>query len=154
MRLRRDRPAPSGTRRPTSPSPPTAAAVQWPQMMANAETATAAPDRLSELVGRLQRHEGFDQVVAALRAGDPATLDGVWGSSCALAAAALADQAPGPVIVVCPRSDDVDDLIDDLGLFCPITPKVGEKKGISPICAGHPSGRSGKLDLSPFLRGL
>ena len=26
------------------------------------------------------------------------------------------------------------------------------KKGIGPICAKHPSGRSGKLDLSPFSR--
>jgi D-aminoacyl-tRNA deacylase len=28
----------------------------------------------------------------------------------------------------------------------------GEKMGISPICAKHPQGRSGKLDLSPFSR--
>ncbi len=31
-------------------------------------------------------------------------------------------------------------------------PTAGVKKGTGPICAKHPSGRSGKLDLSPFSR--
>ena len=91
--------------------------------MANAEAATVAPDQLSELAGRLQRDEGFDRLVAALKAGDPATLDGVYGSACALAGAALVDHAVGPLVVVCPKLDDVDDFIDDLGLFCPMTPE-------------------------------
>ena len=39
--------------------------------------------------------EGFAEVVASLKAGHAATLDGVWGSSCALAAAALAAPRPG-----------------------------------------------------------
>ena len=50
--------------------------------MANAEAVTTASDRVVELVGRLQRQEGFDEVVAALKAGHAATLDGVWASSC------------------------------------------------------------------------
>jgi len=61
--------------------------------------------------------EGFAEVVASLIAGHAATLDGVWGSSCALAAAALAAHAPGPLVVVCPRAEEVDGLIEDLGLF-------------------------------------
>ena len=32
------------------------------------------------------------------------------------------------------------------------TPASRVKKGTGPICAQHPSGRSGKLDLSPFSR--
>jgi transcription-repair coupling factor (superfamily II helicase) len=91
--------------------------------MANAESTTVAPDRLSELAERLERHEGFDQVLASLQAGHAATLDGVWGSSCALVAAVLAGHARGPLVVVCPHLDDVDDLIDDLGLFSPLTPE-------------------------------
>ena len=53
--------------------------------MANAETVAAASGRLLELVGRLERHEGFAEVVESLGQGHAATLDGVWGSSCALA---------------------------------------------------------------------
>ena len=85
--------------------------------MADAVAAITASDRLLELAGRLERQEGFAEVVASLKAGHAATFDGVWGSSCALAAAALAAHAPGPLVVVCPRADDVDALVDDLGLF-------------------------------------
>ena len=55
------------------------------------------------------RQEGFVEVVASLQAGHAATLDGVWGSSCALVAAALVAHAPGPLVVVCANVDDVDD---------------------------------------------
>lgn len=91
--------------------------------MAHAELATSASDRLLELVGRLERQEGFDPVVAGLLAGQAATLDGVWGSSCALVAASLARHAPGPLVVVCPHPDDVDRLIDDFALFSRLTPE-------------------------------
>jgi len=92
-------------------------------MMAHAETATDASDRLLELVGRLERHDGFAEVIAGLKAGQAGTLEGVWGSSCALVAAALAGHAGGPVVVVCPHIDEVDDLVDDLGLFTRLTPE-------------------------------
>ncbi len=35
-------------------------------------------------------------------------------------------------------------------LMRPVAPKKAPKKGSGPICAKHPSGRSGKLDLTPF----
>ena len=76
--------------------------------------------RLMYLAGRLERHAGFAEVVASLQAGHAATLDGVWGSSCALAAATLARHAPSTLVVLCPHGDDVDDLIDDLPLFSEI----------------------------------
>jgi transcription-repair coupling factor (superfamily II helicase) len=76
-----------------------------------------APGRLAELAGLLQQQEGFAEVVASLHAGHAATLDGVWGSSCALVTAALLRHSPGAVVVVCPHGDEVDDLIDDLALF-------------------------------------
>ena len=90
--------------------------------MANAVAATTASDRLLELAGCLQQQEGFAEVVESLNLGHAATLDGVWGSSCALAAAALATHARAPLVVVCPQIDDVDDLIDDLSLFTRLTP--------------------------------
>ncbi len=91
--------------------------------MANAATATITSDRLFELVGRLERQEGFAEVVRSLRLGQAATLDGVWGSSCALAAAVLAAEAPASLVVVCPQVDDVDEMVDDLTLFTRLTPE-------------------------------
>jgi len=91
--------------------------------MANAETAASASDRLLELVGCLERQEGFAEVVESLRAGHAATLDGVWGSSCALVAAALAAHAPATLVVVCPQVDRVDELIDDMALFSRVEPE-------------------------------
>ena len=88
-----------------------------------AQAATSMPERLKDLVGRLERQEGFAEVVAAMQAGNAAALDGVWGSSCALATAALVRHAPGPLVVVCPHVDDVDELADDLALFSPVTPE-------------------------------
>lgn len=85
---------------------------------------TSAPERLLELPGRLLAHQGFSEVVASLLAGHGATLDGVWGSSCALVAAALASQAPGPLVVVCPHQHDVDVFRDDLSLFSSLRPET------------------------------
>ena len=75
------------------------------------------------MVERLKRQEGFNEVVDSLMAGHAATLDGVWGSSCALAAAALAIDTPGTLLIVTPGQDDVDTLADDLTLFSPLTPE-------------------------------
>jgi len=93
-------------------------------MMAPTETVTGPSEQLLTLPGRLQQHEGFCEVVASLRSGDAATLDGAWGSGCALAAAALSEHAPGPLVVVCPRVDDVDEVSDDLRLFTGRAPEV------------------------------
>ena len=90
-----------------------------------AHVAEVAPDSLRpfDLVDRLERQEGFSEIVAELRAGHAATLDGVWGSSCALAAATLAGHASGPLVVVLPHQDNIDETVDDLALFTPLTPE-------------------------------
>ncbi|HEV3005428.1 MAG TPA: hypothetical protein VGX78_13260, partial [Pirellulales bacterium] len=81
-----------------------------------------APDRLLELVPRLEAAQGFAEVVASLKAGHGATLDGVRGSSCALVAATLARHAPGPLVVVCPQPAEIDDFCDELALFTDLSP--------------------------------
>jgi transcription-repair coupling factor (superfamily II helicase) len=91
--------------------------------MTDAEGAVTAADRLLELAGRLERQEGFAEVVESLAGGHAATLDGVWGSSCALAAAALAAHVPDTLVVVCPTVEQADELIDDLALFTRIVPE-------------------------------
>src|SRR5437762_11420069 len=87
-------------------------------MTTEAHTAVNAAGRLRDLPGGLeQAHTGFAAVVASLQAGHGATLDGVWGSSCALVAAALTEHNAAPLVVVLPRTTDVDDFCDDLSMF-------------------------------------
>ncbi len=80
-----------------------------------------ASARLGELIGRLDCHEGFREVVASLDAGHAATLDGVWGAACSLIAARLIGHAPATLLLVCPELSDVDRLVDDLALFTSVT---------------------------------
>ena len=105
--------------------------------MADAEAVAAAPDRLLELVGRLERQAGFAEIVESLIEGRAATLDGVWGSSCALVAAALAGSCPAALVVVCPRIDQVDELIDDLALFTRLRPESLPGVGIGGSSVGR-----------------
>ncbi|HZZ71569.1 MAG TPA: transcription-repair coupling factor [Pirellulales bacterium] len=111
-------------------------------MTTEAQTAEIAAGRLRDLPGGLEHTQaGFAAVVASLRAGEGATLDGVWGSSCALVAAALAAAMPAamptakvsaassptrtaPLVVVLPRTTDVDDFNDDLSLFTTLRVEV------------------------------
>src|SRR5258708_35906210 len=85
--------------------------------MTASQTETEISGRLLELAGALYDEPGFAEVVASLKSGHGATLSGIWGSSCALAAAALDAEAPEALIVVCPRPADVDSLSADLALF-------------------------------------
>ncbi len=91
--------------------------------MADAERAASASDRLMQLAGCLRSEAGFAEVVQSLVEGHAATLDGVWGSSCALVAAALADRVPASLVVVCPQVEQVDELIEDLALFTRLKPE-------------------------------
>ncbi|MGH7137224.1 MAG: hypothetical protein ACREHD_15890, partial [Pirellulales bacterium] len=91
--------------------------------MATAEEVTTATERLWQLADRLEHTAGFAEVVASLQAGHGATLDGVWGSSCALVAATLARHSPGPLVIVCPQPADIDDFCDDLALFTEARPE-------------------------------
>ena len=89
--------------------------------MSNTEATLPASERLLELHRCLESRTGFDQVLAALDSGGQATVDGVWGSSCALLAAALTQHAPGPLLVVVAKPSRLDDLSDDLSLFTQVS---------------------------------
>jgi transcription-repair coupling factor (superfamily II helicase) len=77
----------------------------------------AAALQLRELAAHLNLHRGFADVVASLEAGHGGTLGGVWGSSRALVAAALARSCPGPLVVVAPHPGEIDAIARDLALF-------------------------------------
>ncbi len=97
-------------------------AVGGLQFRSHARTGDEAEhaQRLSLLRQSLLKDSGFADVVEAVRTGQAATLDGVWGSACALVAAALQERSqPAPVVVVTAKSNEIDDLVDALRLFSP-----------------------------------
>jgi transcription-repair coupling factor (superfamily II helicase) len=81
-----------------------------------------APATLADLPALLRDAEGFPGVVAALRAGRAGTIDGAWGSSAALAAAALASEAPTTILVVLAHPGDAEPWISDLFSFTAVRP--------------------------------
>ncbi len=83
-----------------------------------------APAPLRELASRLAELPGYRPLLTALTAGQGATLEGVWGSLCALAAASLLPHNPAPLVVVWPHADDLDSFCDDLRLFSSVEPEV------------------------------
>lgn len=85
------------------------------------ETITA-PAGLASLTDLLARAEGFASVLAALEHNRSATVDGAWGSSAALAAAAVARAAVVPVLVVIAHPGDLDAWAADLHSFAGVEP--------------------------------
>lgn len=81
------------------------------------QVAVSAMERLRQLCQCLERRADFDAAVGTLQEGGRATFEGVWGSSCALLTATLSQHATGPLIVVCPQLNDVDDFCEDVQLF-------------------------------------
>lgn len=69
---------------------------------------------LAELV---RAHEGYKEVVAALRDRRAATVEGAWGSAAALIAAAFARENPPGLVVVLPHIPDIDYFVRDLASF-------------------------------------
>jgi transcription-repair coupling factor (superfamily II helicase) len=78
---------------------------------------TAVLARLQDLTTVLQQAEGFATVLAALGQGRSATIDGAWGSSAAVAVAALATQTPRTLLVVIAHPRDLDGWTGDLTSF-------------------------------------
>src|SRR5262245_50323621 len=107
----------------------------------------AAGDPLTDLPRRLQTAEGWGLLRAAVRRGESGTIDGAWGSSAAVAVAALSADAPSPVLVVLPAVADLDPWADDLASFTGTRPVLfpafdtwpppAAKGRISPELAGR-----------------
>ncbi len=89
-------------------------------------TAPVQPEvqNLHDLVPRLHQADSFAEVLAALKNGDSGAIDGAWGSSCALSAAALGAEAAPTLLVVLPRMNDVDEFAGDLAGFLGETPLI------------------------------
>src|SRR5262245_28838543 len=72
-----------------------------------------AQEGLHDLPKLLQSAEGFAALVEALRGGRAATIDGAWGSSAALAAAALGEHVPRTLLIVLAHPGDIDGWTED-----------------------------------------
>jgi transcription-repair coupling factor (superfamily II helicase) len=79
---------------------------------------------LKDLTRVIQRALGFPEMIAALRNGRSATVDGAWGSASGLAAAAIGLHAPSTLVVVLAHVGDVDDFREDVGNFAGVVPEV------------------------------
>ena len=73
--------------------------------------------QLTDLPARILAQPGMADVIARLRAGQDATIDGAWGSSSALTAVTLCQQAPSSLIVVLPHEKDLDAFTSDATSF-------------------------------------
>ena len=83
-----------------------------------------AASELKDLTRRIQTASGFPEVIAALKNGRAATIDGAWGSASGLVSAALALHAPTTLVIVLAHVGDVDDYRDDVAVFSGIKPEV------------------------------
>src|SRR3954463_5047442 len=81
------------------------------------ETSKPAAEGLKGLTTRVQRAEGFPEILAALKVGRSATVDGAWGSAGPLAVVAIGLHAPSPLLVVLAPVGALDDFRDDVAPF-------------------------------------
>ncbi len=79
---------------------------------------------LKDLTRVIQRAPGFGEVVAALKNGHGATINGAWGSAAPLSAAAIGLHASPSVLIVLAHVGDVDDFRDDVATFAGTNPEV------------------------------
>src|SRR5260370_1678696 len=114
-------------------------------MIAMESPSSSTLQRLAELPRILQASEGFDAVMEALRAGRSGTIDGAWGSSQALAVAALGTQAPATVLVVIAHPGDLGAWSDELFGF------VQDRPNVFPIDEAY-AGGSRRLDQAAGQR--
>ncbi len=85
---------------------------------------TVEVQSLADLTARIVQQPAMAEVMAALARGESGTIDGAWGSSCALAAGALAKYTPTTLLIVLPRVQDVDDFAADLAWYVDEPPVV------------------------------
>ncbi|MBA4188912.1 MAG: transcription-repair coupling factor [Planctomycetaceae bacterium] len=96
---------------------------------------------LRALTALLPSNDGWAGLRAALLAGNSGTIDGAWGSSAALATAALVADVPGTLLVVVANPADLSPWVEDLTSFSDIRPAVFEAWETWPVTSNK-----GKLD--------
>ncbi|MEW4452756.1 transcription-repair coupling factor [Bremerella sp. JC817] len=72
---------------------------------------------LKSLPQSFEQNESFQKVLEALKQGEDATLEGIWGSACALAASSFQRNVSPHVVLVTPHLGDIEKLEGALSLF-------------------------------------
>src|SRR5262249_20312893 len=80
--------------------------------------------RFDDLLRCVEQTDGFEPLVTALRAGRSGSIDGAWGSSGALAAAALGLRAQRTILLVIAFPRDLDGWVDDITTFAGQRPVI------------------------------
>ncbi|RCS46153.1 transcription-repair coupling factor [Bremerella cremea] len=80
-------------------------------------TSQQAAAMLKSLPQCFEQNESFQQVLQALNQGNDVSLEGVWGSACALVAAAIRAEVTSPIVLIAPHLSEIDKLADALPLF-------------------------------------
>jgi transcription-repair coupling factor (superfamily II helicase) len=93
-------------------------------MAATSPAPAATVRELKDLTRLVPRAPGFPEILAALKNGRGATLDGAWGSAAPLATAALGLHAPSTLLVVLAHVGDLDDFAEDIATFAGGRPEV------------------------------
>jgi transcription-repair coupling factor (superfamily II helicase) len=92
--------------------------------MPKTHSSPASVRELKDLTRLVQCSSGFPEVLAALKNGHSATIDGAWGSAGPLAAAALGWHAPQTLLIILAHVGDVDDFADDVATLAGVKPEV------------------------------
>jgi len=73
------------------------------------------PSSLAELTTLIAASPGFAEVLSALHSGRSATIDGAWGSACALSIAAISSADPKRThLIILPTIRDAEEFVDEL----------------------------------------
>jgi len=115
--------------------------------MTTATLEAPADAGLRALPALLQNGEGWGELRSALVANRSGTIDGAWGSSASLAAAALAIDAPSTLLVVVPNPTDIEPWREDIVTFTDTKPAVFEAWETWPV-----ANSKGKLDPTTTSR--
>ena len=91
--------------------------------------------------------EGWANLRAALHSGESGAIDGAWGSSAALAVAALRADARAPILAILPHVGDIIPWADDLSTFTGRTPLV-----LPALDTWPPTDRAGKISPEASAR--
>jgi transcription-repair coupling factor (superfamily II helicase) len=92
--------------------------------MPRATASLPAIDTLKDLTRLIQSADGFHPLVAALKKGRSGGVDGAWGSSGALMAAALGQHASRTLLIVVAFPRDLDFWVEDFATFAGQRPTV------------------------------
>ena len=92
--------------------------------MPKAVPSASTIETLKDVTRAIQSAQGFHALTAALLNKHAATVDGVWGSSGGLVAAALGLHAPQTVLIVIAHPREVDGWVEDIASFAGLRPVV------------------------------